>query len=207
MDIEDSYENKGNEEGTYYTLKYAMCNCYWGGVTSCDYWKEDWYKNGDDTTQSSSSDGINLDAGWWGELGINTYNESTVWPHTGAITTNTLTGNASYTLNAAVDWIFFSANASDELKKQKSDQFIAGATIQWTLTDNQNGIATLAPSADTLSCTVMIDYSKLPATGSSHVGIQAFLASDADEQQYIGNGSYDPDPILHTARIGANFKK
>ena len=179
-----------------------------GGVTSCDYWNEDWYKNGTDPTQSSSSsDDINLDFGWWGSLGINTYNGSTVWPHDSSSPTVTLTGNATYTLNADISWMFFSANASNELKKQKSDQCIAGATIQWSLEENQNDIATLTPSADTLSCTVTIDYSKLPATGKSMVKIKAFLASDADEKQYIGNGSYDPDPILHTAIVGTEFKK
>ncbi|MBP5158002.1 MAG: hypothetical protein ILP18_09055 [Treponema sp.] len=34
-----------------------MCNPDWGGVTSCDYWDSEWYKEGNSSTGSGGSSG------------------------------------------------------------------------------------------------------------------------------------------------------
>lgn len=78
---------------------------------------------------------------------------------------------------------------------------MSGVTISWTVDSDPDGaVASIVPSADTHTCAVTIDYSKLKtAPYSSTVAIKASITSalgdgldswGMNHQYYLGTGSY-----------------
>ena len=74
-------------------------------------------------------------------------------------------------------------------------------TISWTVdSDSDGAVVSLVPSADTHTCAVTIDYSKLQtAPSSSYIGIKAVITSEISDgldswgmnhQYHLGTGSY-----------------
>ena len=181
-----------------------MCNSYWGGVTSCNFWHGGGGSSGGGSGSSSGPSGSgNRD--WEGNLRIDAYDETSIWSGEGT-DRETLTANKTYTLHARFVW---GAHPGDvgthdnaRLKLASDDAVaVSGVTISWTVDSDPDGaVASIVPSADTHTCAVTIDYSKLKTAPSrSDVTIKAVITSalgdgldswGMNHQYYLGTGSY-----------------
>ena len=208
-----SDEEKHCKEGRSTALEYALCTPDWGGVTSCDYWDTDWFKADKtsaaaDSTTGGGSSGGSVSGGsgnrdWEGNLRIDAYDETSIWSGEGT-DRETLTANKTYTLHARFAW---GAHPGDvgihdnaRLKLASDDAVaVSGVTISWPVDSDPDGaVASLVPSADTHTCAVTIDYSKLKASpNSSTVSIKAVITSEIQDgsdcwgdTKYLGTGTY-----------------
>ncbi len=204
-----------------------------GGVISCDFWQEDWYTKGDsertavkpDNTSGGGSSGGSVSGGsgnrdWEGNLRIDAYDETSIWSGEGT-DRETLTANKTYTLHARFVWGAHPGDVEfnvDPRLKLASDDAVAvsGVTISWTVDSDPDGaVASIVPSADTHTCAVTIDYSKLKtAPYSSTVAIKAVITSalgdgldswGMNHQYYLGTGSYGYYFLLEG--LGENYVK
>lgn len=204
-------------------FEYALHNSNWGGVISCDFWQEDWYTKGDSERteiKPESSGGGSGGAGGtilWGNLRIDAHDESSIWwglirdPNGEGYLRNdkeTLTDNKTYTLHAGFQWGARSGEATytDQQKKDVSADAIAvsGVTVSWTVDSDPDGaVASLVPSADTRTCAVTIDHSKLQtAPNRSTVAIKATITSEVRNGYNAISGE---DPFLGSGRYGQYF--
>ena len=179
-----------------------MCNSYWGGVTSCNFWHGGGGSSGGGSGNSSGSG--NRD--WEGNLCINAYDDSSIWQGYSIHGSETLTANKTYTLHARFMWGAHPGDVGIHDKarlKLASDDAVAvsGVTISWSVDRDPDGaVASIVPSADTHTCAVTIDYSKLQtAPNRSEVAIKASITSalgdgldswGMNHPYYLGTGSY-----------------
>ena len=197
-----------------------MCNSYWGGVTSCNFWHGGGSSGGGSGSSSGSSGSGNRD--WEGNLRIDAYDDSSIWQgYSINDRSETLTANKTYTLHAGFMW---GAHPGDvgthdnaRLKLASDDAVaVSGVTISWTVDSDPDGaVASIVPSADTHTCAVTIDYSKLKtAPYSSTVAIKASITSalgdgldswGMNHPYYLGTGSYGYYFLLEG--LGENYVK
>lgn len=147
-----------------------------------------------------------------GTLRIDAFDESSIWwglirnPNGEGNLTNdkeTLAANKTYTLHAGFIWGALPRGMTYEQEKAASDDAVAlsGVTVSWTVDSDPDGaVASITPSADTHTCAVTIDYSKLKAApNSSDVTIKAVITSELREgancwgvtqSNHLGTGRY-----------------
>ena len=202
-----------------------MCNSYWGGVTSCNFWHGGGSSGGGSGSSGGSVSGGGSGNEWAGFLWIDPKDENSIWwAPLGVNGRETLTADKTYTLHAGFQWGATPADmespvtVTEAQEKAASADAIAvsGVTISWTVDNDPDGaVASIVPSADTHTCAVTIDYSKLKtAPYSSTVAIKASITSalgdgldswGMNHQYYLGTGSYGYYFLLEG--LGENYVK
>jgi len=189
-----------------------LYNSYWGGVTSCSFSHSGGGSSGGGGGGSGSSGGSVSGGGsgneWAGFLWIDPKDENSIWwAPLGVNGRETLTADKTYTLHAGFQWGATPADmespvtVTEAQEKAASADAIAvsGVTISWTVNSDPDGaVASIVPSADTHTCAVTIDRSKLKTSpNSSTVSIKAMITSAVQDgtdcwgdTKYLGTGTY-----------------